>query len=242
MRHDENYFQNRIAAYFNRLYQSVMNIYNKPKVKICGLSEIKTLQTALDNGADMIGLIFFPKSPRHVSFENAAQLAQYARGKAQIVAVTVDADDTLLKQIMSHVAPDILQLHGHETIERVAYVKNLFNIPIIKAFSIQESSDFIPIKDYKNIADYLLLDAKAPKNADLPGGNGISFDWSLLKHRDSNFEYILSGGLTPFNIAQALHETKASMVDVSSGVESRSGVKDSQLINDFFDAIHKGTE
>ena len=203
------------------------------KVKICGLSTVETLRAALDSGADMVGLVFFAKSPRNVSVEQAAALATQARGRAKIVALVVDADDALLKSIVNAVRPDYLQAHGSETPERVAEITKLFDTPVIKAIKVKEAADVALSKAYNDAAELILFDAKAPENL-LPGGNGLSFDWNLLKGKDGQF--MLSGGLTPDNVAQAIRLTRAPIVDVSSGVEQLPGQKDVALIRKFIEA------
>lgn len=207
------------------------------EIKICGLKTPEAVETVLKNGASHIGFIFFPKSPRHVEPAQAAELAALARGKAKVVAVTVDADDAQLDTIVSVLQPDILQLHGHETPERVAEVKQRYGLPVMKAFSIRESADFDAVAAYQGIADRFLFDAKAPKGSELPGGNGVSFDWNLLKERHDLGTYMLSGGLNAGNIAQALAKTGCFAIDISSGVESEPGKKDIKLIDAFFEAV-----
>jgi len=202
------------------------------QVKICGLSTAETMQAALDFGADMVGLVFYPKSPRNVSLEQAAPLAAQARGKAKIVALVVDADDTLLKSIVNAVRPNYLQLHGAETPGRVAEITKLFNVPAIKAIKVKEAGDVAKANAFKDVADLILFDAKAPEEL-LPGGNGLSFDWNLLKGKDGLF--MLSGGLNPDNVAEAIRLTRAPIVDVSSGVESLPGKKDISLIRKFIE-------
>lgn len=202
------------------------------QVKICGLSTAETMQAALDFGADMVGLVFYPKSPRNVSLERAATLAAQARGKAKIVALVVDADDTLLKSTMNAVRPDYLQLHGAETPGRVAEITTLFHVPVIKAIKVKEAADVAKSNAFRDVADLILFDAKAPEEL-LPGGNGLSFDWNLLKGKDGLF--MLSGGLTPDNVAEAIRLTRAPIVDVSSGVESLPGKKDISLIRKFIE-------
>ncbi|MDE2384002.1 MAG: phosphoribosylanthranilate isomerase [Alphaproteobacteria bacterium] len=203
------------------------------QVKICGLSTAETMQTALDKGADMIGLVFYPKSPRNVSLEQAAALAAQARGRAKIVALTVDADDALLKLIANAARPDFLQAHGSETPSRVAEITAKFGIPVIKAIKVKEAGDVASAKAFKDVAAMCLFDAKAPEDL-LPGGNGLSFDWNLLKGKDGQF--MLSGGLNPENVAQAIRLTHAPIVDVSSGVEFTPGKKDIALIAKFIAA------
>jgi phosphoribosylanthranilate isomerase len=208
-----------------------------PMIKICGLSTPDTVRTALDNGAAMIGFIFFAKSPRNITIGQAAELRKQAIGRAEAVAVTVDADDAFLDAIVSGMKPDWLQLHGHETPERVAGVKARFGLPVMKALSVRESADLEAIAPYSGIADRFLFDAKAPKGSELPGGNGISFDWTLLATLDPGLDYMLSGGLNAGNVGEALAITHAPGLDISSGVESAPGVKDISLINGFFAAV-----
>jgi phosphoribosylanthranilate isomerase len=214
----------------------------KPLIKICGLSTPGTIAAALDNGADLVGFIFFPKSPRNVSVEQAASLRKAAIGRAKAVAVTVDALDAALDQIVRAMQPDILQLHGAETPERVAAVKARYGLPVIKALSIRESADLDKIAPYVGIADQFLLDAKAPKGSELPGGNGVSFDWSLLSALDPGLDYMLSGGVNAGNVAQALAVTHAPGLDLSSGVESAPGVKSVTLIDEFFTSLKVAQE
>jgi len=202
-------------------------------VKICGLSTQETMQAALDAGADMVGLVFFPRSPRNVSLEQAVPLAAQARGRAKIVVLTVDADDVLLKSIVTAVKPDYIQAHGSESPARIAEISKTFSVPVIKAIKVKEASDIATAKAYKDVAALILFDAKAPEDL-LPGGNGLSFDWNLLKGKDGQF--MLSGGLNPDNVAHAITLTRAPIVDVSSGVETTPGKKDISLIRKFIAA------
>ena len=203
------------------------------KVKICGLSTPETMQAALDAGADMVGLVFYPKSPRNVSLDQAAALAQQARSRAKIVTLIVDADDALIRSIVNSAQPDYLQAHGCETPQRLAEITRLFGVTVIKAIKVKEASDVAAAKAYKDAAEMILYDAKAPDDL-LPGGNGLSFDRNLLKGKDGQF--ILSGGLTPDNVTQAIRLTHAPIVDVSSGVENLPGNKDIHLIRKFIEA------
>ena len=189
----------------------------------------------------MIGLVFFPRSPRHVDLARAARLAAQARGRAQIVALTVDADDALLAAIIDAARPDILQLHGRETPERVAQVRARFGRPVMKAVGIGGPEDLPALKAHARAADRLLLDAKPPKGAALPGGNGVAFDWNLLAgparaSLDLTNPFMLSGGLDPANVGTALRLIRPGGVDVSSGVEKAPGVKDPDLIARFVSA------
>lgn len=206
-------------------------------IKICGLKTEEALQAALDGGASHVGFIFFAKSPRHLEVREAGGLRKLADGRAQAVAVTVDADDAELDAIVEAMRPDMLQLHGKETPERVAEVKARYSLPVMKAFSIREAADLAGIELYKGIADRFLFDAKPPKGSELPGGNGVSFDWRLLAALDGNIDYMLSGGLNAANIGDALSLTHAPGIDISSGVESAPGVKDVALIDQFFRAV-----
>lgn len=213
-------------------------------IKICGLRTQETLDAALTNGASHIGFVFFEKSPRNISLPQAASLRDSVNGRAQIVTVTVDADNMLLDEIVYQVKPDLLQLHGAETPRRVSEIKNRYKLPVMKAFAIHNRSDLQNIVPYHGITDRILFDAKAPKGALQPGGNGVSFDWQVLDMLDEGIDYMLSGGLKANNVAEALAMTRARGVDVSSGVETEPGVKDIDLINTFFAAVrqsHKGT-
>ena len=205
------------------------------RVKICGLSEPITMKVALDAGADMVGLVFFAKSPRNVSVEQAASLANIARGKASIVALVVDADDKLLELIVKRVKPDFFQAHGNETPQRVLEISRLTGVKVIKAVKVKEAGDLSLAAEFRGKAAMLLFDAKAPESliGALPGGNGIAFDWTLLEK--SSGAFILSGGLTPENVAEAVKVTGAAIVDVSSGVESSPGIKDAALIRKFIE-------
>jgi phosphoribosylanthranilate isomerase len=206
-------------------------------IKICGLSTPETVAAALDSGANHIGFIFFPKSPRNVTPELARQLRQAAIGRAKAVAVTVDADDEQLDAIVSAMKPDMLQLHGKETPRRVAQVKARYGLPVIKALSISTADDLAAVTAYRGVADRMLLDAKAPKGSELPGGNGVTFDWKLLNGLDDGVDYMLSGGLNAGNVGEALTIAQPPGLDISSGVESAPGVKDIGLIRAFFAAV-----
>ncbi|MDP2120296.1 MAG: phosphoribosylanthranilate isomerase [Hoeflea sp.] len=209
-------------------------------IKICGLSTPDAVDRAADLNADMAGFIFFAKSPRNVSVETAAALARLAQARGlQTVAVTVDLDDAGLDEIVATMKPDWLQLHGEESPERVAGLKARFGLPVMKAFAIREAHDLDRIVSYKGLADRFLFDAKPPKGSDLPGGNGVSFDWRLLATLDGSVSYMLSGGLTKDNVGEALRISGATMVDVSSGVESAPGVKDPTLMDDFVRAVRE---
>ena len=205
-------------------------------VKICGLSTEETLDAALEAGADMVGLVFFPPSPRVVAPATAAGLAARARGRAEIVALTVDMDDAGLAEIMEVVRPDWLQLHGKETPERVSAVRARFPARVMKAIHVSAAADLAAARAYADAADRLLLDAKPPKGALLPGGNGAAFDWTILRSFRPAKPYLLSGGLTPETVSEAIAISRAPGVDISSGVEKAPGVKDPALIRAFVKA------
>jgi phosphoribosylanthranilate isomerase len=206
-------------------------------IKICGLKTDGALAAALAGGASHVGFVFFPKSPRNIAPDAAASLRETARGRATAVAVTVDADDTMLEDIVKSVAPDMLQLHGTESPRRVAELKARYALPVIKAFSVREIADLDNAGRYSGIADRFMFDAKPPAGAELPGGNGQAFDWRLLARLDPALDYMLSGGLNAANIGNALRIAKPGGIDVSSGVERAAGVKDAMLIEAFFRAV-----
>jgi phosphoribosylanthranilate isomerase len=208
-------------------------------VKICGLSSPETLDVALDCGADMVGFVFFPPSPRNVEFNVARKLAERVRGRAAKVALSVDATDEQLAESIAALKPDLLQLHGGETPERVAHVRKRFGIDVMKAVPIARRADLAAIRLYEHAADRLIFDARAPREATRPGGLGKSFDWRLLEHVDIVLPYMLSGGLDPDNIVEALRITAAPGVDVSSGIERSPGEKDVDKIRRFI-AVARG--
>jgi len=209
-------------------------------IKICGLSSAPTLDAALAAGADMVGFVFFARSPRHVGLDQARMLAARARGRARIVALAVDAADDALAAIVAALAPDLLQLHGKEAPARVAEIRRKFALPVIKAIGVAAAADLAPVGDYAGVADWLLFDAKAPKDAKLPGGNGVAFDWRLLGGLGVTTPWLLSGGLDAGNVADAIGLTGARGVDVSSGVERAPGVKDIEKIDAFAAAARAG--
>ena len=206
-------------------------------VKICGLRTAAALDAALKAQADFVGFVFFPRSPRHVELADASALGARVQGRARKVALTVDADDALHEAIVAVLHPDILQLHGTESPERVAALRSRFGLPVMKALPVETSADLAAVANYAGIADWLLFDARAPKDATRPGGLGRPFDWSLLKALDPGLPFMLSGGLDPANVADALAMTRAPAVDVSSGVESEPGVKDPDKIRAFIRAV-----
>ena len=205
-------------------------------IKICGLSTPETLQAALDAGADMVGFVFFAPSPRNLSLESARTLGALAAGRALKTALTVDADDATLDAIVEALRPDVLQLHGKETPERVAAIKARYGLPVMKAIGVSTADDLASVARYQPVADRILFDAKPPKGAVLPGGNGQAFDWTILQKVGQGLDWMLSGGLDAANVADALSISGATAVDVSSGVESAPGVKDAALIKDFITA------
>jgi phosphoribosylanthranilate isomerase len=211
-----------------------------PIVKICGLSTPASLETALVAGADMVGFVFFEKSPRHVSLEQARALGRQARGRAEIVALTVDAGDDALTAIVDALAPGVMQLHGKETPARVAAIATTFGVKTMKAIGVASLNDLAAAKDYSGVADWMLFDAKAPKDAKLPGGNGVPFDWRLLTGVADRPPYLLSGGLDPENVVEAIALSGTNGVDVSSGVESAAGVKDNAKIAAFIARARAG--
>jgi phosphoribosylanthranilate isomerase len=210
-------------------------------VKICGLSTPEALDVALDAGADMVGFVFFPPSPRHLGFDAARALSRQVRGRAQKVALTVDADDAFLNAVVEALRPDMLQLHGRELPARVTALKQRFRLPVMKAIAVEAKPDLAAIAAYEKLADRLLFDARAPREATRPGGLGKSFDWHLLKGLHTGAPFMLSGGLNAGNVAEALRITQAPGVDVSSGVERAPGEKDPEKIRAFVRAARHAT-
>ena len=211
----------------------------KPQVKICGLKTPESVDTAIRNGADFIGLMFYQPSPRNVSIDQGRLLAEQARGHSKIVAVTVDASDDFLQAITTQVHPDFIQLHGSETPDRIAEIKHTTGLPVIKAIKVRNRQDVDEATAFEETADIILFDARAPDNQvdALPGGNGIRFDWSLLSSASPPANFMLSGGLNPDNIADAVTATNAAYFDVSSGVELSPGEKDLTAIKKFIVAL-----
>jgi phosphoribosylanthranilate isomerase len=205
-------------------------------IKICGLRTPETLDAGLDAGADMVGFVFFPPSPRHVDFALARDLGARVSNRAAKVALSVDADDAWLAASIAALAPDLLQLHGKETPERVATVKARFQLPVMKAIAVETRDDLACVPHYAAVADRLIFDARAPRGATRPGGLGAPFDWQLLKNLDPRVPFMLSGGLNRDNVAEAIAITGARGVDVSSGVERAPGEKDPDLIRGFIHA------
>lgn len=210
-------------------------------IKFCGLTQPQDVAAAVAAQARYVGFVFFPRSPRHVTLDQARALALLVPPGVAKVSLTVDADDAALSALLDRVPVDILQLHGHESPERVAEVRARFGLPVMKALGIADGDDLAQIDLYQGVADQLLIDAKPPKGADLPGGNGLAFDWRLLAGRKYwTRPWMLAGGLTPENVAEAVRLTGARQVDVSSGVESAPGIKDAGRMADFAGALRAG--
>jgi phosphoribosylanthranilate isomerase len=202
-------------------------------VKICGLSDVASLDVALDAGADMVGFVFFEPSPRHIGLDQARALGERTAGRARKVALTVDADDAGLAALIEAAAPDIIQMHGHETPQRVAYVRARFGLPVMRAVGLATRGDLDQVAQFDSIADYLLFDARPPEHATRPGGNGDAFDWTLLRGLQARKPWLLAGGLRSDLLEYAMRATGATGFDVSSGVESAPGVKDHAAIARF---------
>ena len=211
-------------------------------VKICGLSTRETLDAALGAGADMVGFVFFPPSPRHLSLDTARELGRAVRGRAVKVALSVDADDATLTGIVEALQPDIVQLHGHETVARLAGIKQRFGLEVMKALPVERAADLSSLPDYAAVCDRILFDARPPKGATRPGGLGAVFDWHVLQNLDLKLPFMVSGGLNPDNVAEALRLTRAGGLDVSSGVERAPGVKDVEMIRQFIRAARASEE
>jgi phosphoribosylanthranilate isomerase len=211
-------------------------------VKICGLSTRETLDVALDAGADMVGFVFFPPSPRHLALDVGRDLGQAVKGRAAKVALTVDADDATLAGVVEALQPDLLQLHGRETPARLSDIKQKFGLPVMKALPVETSADLAVLPGYRDVADRILFDARAPKDATRPGGLGAVFDWHVLENLDLALPFMVSGGLHARNVAEAVRVTRAGGVDVSSGVERAAGIKDPEMIRAFIRAARATEE
>ncbi len=203
------------------------------QVKICGVNSVPAADAAMRAGADYAGLVFFHRSPRFVKSDAATSLAQRLRGRARIVALVADAGDEEIARAIAAAQPDLLQLHGSETAERVAAVRTRFGLPVIKSMAIAEAADLSVAAEYEKVADMLLFDAKAPVNATRPGGHGAAFDWQLLRGRRFARPWLLAGGLGVENVGRAIRAADAPGVDVSSGVETAPGVKSPEMIAEF---------
>jgi phosphoribosylanthranilate isomerase len=211
-------------------------------VKICGLATEAGLNAALEHGADMVGFVFFEKSPRHVSLDFAASLGRRVGNRACKVLLTVDADDASFSAAIAALEPGLLQLHGNETPQRVASIRERFGLPVMKAIGIGEVADLALVPAFDAVADFLLFDAKPSSAAGWPGGSGKCFDWSLLTAAETKKPWLLAGGLNTRNVAGALTQTGAAGVDVSSGVESAPGVKDGGKIAAFIAEVRAAAE
>lgn len=205
------------------------------KVKVCGINDLIGLDVAQKAGASLLGFVFYPKSLRHLTQELAAQLAGKCDANVERVALMVDPDDAQIEEVLGAISPHRIQLHGHETPERVAEIRLKYHRPIIKAFGIGNASDLAATRAYEDASDWFLFDAK-PTDSELPGGNGKVFDWDLISSYEGGIPWMLSGGLNDKNVAEAIQQTGAKMVDVSSGVEVEAGKKDPQRIEDFIQA------
>jgi phosphoribosylanthranilate isomerase len=208
--------------------------------KICGLSTLEAARTARDGGAAFLGFIHFAKSPRHLSLPDMAALMRAIRaepGAPPMVSVVADPDDALLTALKDVVKPDLIQLHGKESPERVREIGGRFGLPMIKVLGVSEPADLAAVDEYIPHADYLMFETKPPKDASRPGGLGLSFDWTLMRGFEGDKPWFLAGGLTPENVAEAVRISGAKLVDVSSGVESAPGVKDLNRISAFLHAV-----
>ena len=206
------------------------------RVKICGLKDQDHLRVAAAAGAGYVGFVFFPKSPRYLTLDQARELAVEVPTGLAKVALVVDADDTVLDELVEAVPLDMLQLHGQETPDRVAEVRARYGLPVMKAVGVADEGDLPALAEHARAADQLLVDAKPPRGAELPGGNGLAFDWRLIAGRRWPVPWMLAGGLKPANVAEAIRLTGARQVDVSSGVETTPGVKNTTLIEEFIRA------
>jgi phosphoribosylanthranilate isomerase len=211
-------------------------------VKICGLSTRETLDAALAAGADMVGFVFFPPSPRHIDLDTARALGKQAKGRALKVALSVDADDALLANSIDALQPQILQLHGKETVARIRDIKQKFGLPVMKALAVETAADLVPLPGYAAVCDRILFDAKPPQDATRPGGLGAAFDWHLLEGLKLQLPFMVSGGLDAGNVAEAVRVTGAGGVDISSGVERAPGIKDPDMIRAFIRAARASEE
>lgn len=207
--------------------------------KICGLTTPEAVNAALSGGASHFGFVFFPKSPRLLTPEGAARLAEPVKGKGRIVAVTVDPSDAELDAIAAALGPDLIQLHGSETPGRARDIRARTGAGVIKALPVSDASDLDTAQPWLDVAEHLMFDARTPKDAELPGGMGASFDWAMLKGKRLEKAWFLAGGLTPINVEHAVAASGAPLVDVSSGVESAPGLKDPALIAAFLQAVQR---
>jgi phosphoribosylanthranilate isomerase len=209
---------------------------NRPHVKICGLKEARHVDAVLSRGGNEIGFVHFPPSPRHLEIADMMRLRAHAGGRALVTVVLVDPEDDVLTRIAERVRPDVLQLHGQESVARVAEIAALTGLNVMKAISVSQAADLDAFERYEPVAHRILIDAKRPKGSQLPGGNGVSFDWSLLDDLPTR-DFTLSGGVTPANVMEAVRRVRPFALDLSSGVERAPGVKDEGLIHQLFDAL-----
>lgn len=212
------------------------------KVKICGLTDPADVPAAILAGASYVGFVFFPKSPRNLDLETAAHMARAVPEGILRVALMVDPDNALVDALTAHVPIDMIQLHGHETPARVSEIKARTGLPVMKAVGVADETDLTQIDFYERVADQILVDAKPPEGADRPGGNALAFDWTLLSGRRWSKPWMLAGGLTPDNVAEAIRLTGARQIDVSSGVESAPGEKDAEMMRAFIDSARGAAE
>jgi phosphoribosylanthranilate isomerase len=203
------------------------------KIKICGIKTLDNAQAAVEAGATHIGFVLFGKSPRNISPREAAAIANKIKDKVSTVIVTVNPSDELISETLQYFKPDYIQLHGVETLKRVKEIKNKFDIGVIKAIPVSVKKDVEQADKFKEVADYIMFDAKPLPGMESPGGNALAFEWNILHNLKVDYEWILSGGLTPENVKEAMNITYASFVDVSSGVEVQPGVKNNGLIESF---------
>ena len=209
------------------------------QAKICGVTTPEAVRAALDGGAEYLGFVFFPASPRALRLAEAAQLAEPVRGRAKIVALTVDPDDARIDEIRAGLAPDLVQLHGRETPARAREVGQRIGAEVIKALPVSEAADLDAARQYEGAAHHLMFDARPPTASDRPGGHGAAFDWTLMAGRRFPRPWFLAGGLDPWNVAEAVRQSGAPIADVSTGVERGPGLKDPALIAAFLDAVRK---
>ncbi len=207
------------------------------QVKICGISDEEAMAAAVEGGADYVGLVFFPPSPRFLDFDAAAELSHMLPEDVRVVGLFVDPDEALIERALNHVRLDMIQLHGNEPPERVEALRLEFGHPVMKSVAVSTAADLDAAAAMADVADWLLFDARPPAGATLPGGNAAAFDWTLLKGRKFACPWMLAGGLTPDNVAAAVKASGAKAVDVSSGVESAPGVKDPDKILRFIEAV-----
>jgi phosphoribosylanthranilate isomerase len=208
-------------------------------VKICGVSTSEAVRAALDGGASYLGFVFFPKSPRNLTMDAARRLAEPVRNRAKVVALLVDPSDTEVDEVARGLAPDLIQLHGGEGPARTREIALRAGVGVVKALAVSEAADLQRAADYDSLVEHLMFDAKPPKDSPTPGGTGHRIDWSLLARRRFSRPWFLAGGLDPWNIAEAVQQSGAPMVDVSSGVERGPGLKDPALITAFLDAARR---